>query len=36
MGMEIGLDVEEEGADESRMVSRMGLAPEMEERSLAT
>lgn len=37
MGMGIGLEVEEgSGAEERFMVSRMGLARAMEERSLAT
>lgn len=37
MGMGIGLEVEEEsGTEESFMVSRMGLARTMDERSLAT
>lgn len=37
MGMAIGLEVEEgSGTEESCMVSRMGLARAMEERSLAT
>ena len=37
MGIGIGLEVEEEsGTEESIMVSRMGFAREMDERSFAT